>query len=78
MSIDDFIKEISDLLEDIPPQGLHPDTDFKGLKSWDSLAVLTVTDSLEMEFGVLLSKKDYHNSKTLKELYDLLCSRKRG
>jgi acyl carrier protein len=77
MAIEDFLDEVSDLLDEVPTEGLCPSTDFKGLKCWDSLAVLTVTDSIDMEYGVLLNKKDYHNCQTLQELFDLISSRKK-
>ena len=78
MVIEDFLNEVSGLLDEVPAEGLSPNTDFKSLKSWDSLAVLTITDSIDMEYGVLLNKKDYHNCQTLQELFDLISSRKKG
>ncbi|MGC6455601.1 MAG: phosphopantetheine-binding protein [Coraliomargaritaceae bacterium] len=77
MSLDDFIDTISGLLDEVPAEGLNPLTDFKGLKCWDSLAVLTVTDTVDMECGVLLSKNDYQNCQTLEDLYELICARKK-
>lgn len=78
MNLESFIELVSGSLEEVPDAGLHGATDFKGLAFWDSLAVLTVTDSIEMECGVLLKKKDYHDCGTLLELYNLVCSRRDG
>lgn len=78
MDLESFIEEVGGSLEEVPVGGLQGDTDFKGLPCWDSLAVLTVTDSIEMEYGVLLKKEDYHNCGTLEELYTLVSSRRNG
>lgn len=49
---------------------LDADTEYKRLKSWDSLAVLTVTDTIEMEYGVLLRKSDLDAAVTLSDLFE--------
>lgn len=69
MDIESFIKEIGDALSELPEGPLTPETDFKNLKAWDSLAILTVTDTIECEYGVLLKKEDYQACSTIRELY---------
>lgn len=75
MSLEKFIAAFEATVEDVEPGSLHADTDFKSLGSWDSLAVLTVTDLVEMEFRVLLRKDDYTASANLRELYQTICSK---
>jgi len=72
MDLQNFTRHIEASLADTPPGSLSGETDFKGLKSWDSLAVLTVTDTIDMEYGVLLKKEDYQSCATLGELYELV------
>ncbi len=78
MTVEGFIEDVYGSLEDAPAGGLFPETDFKGLDCWDSLAVLAVSNCIEMEYGVIVRKKDYGECRTLRDLYDLVCSRKGG
>jgi acyl carrier protein len=71
-----FLQHIEDSLSEVPEGPLSAETDFKGLKAWDSLAVLTVTDTIDMEYGVLLKKADYQSCVTLRELYDLISTKR--
>lgn len=71
-----FIKHIEDSLTELPEGGLTAETDFKELKAWDSLAVLTVTDTIDMEYGVLLKKADYQSCATLQDLYELILTKR--
>ena len=55
---------------------LNGETEFKKLKTWDSLGVLMVIDGVEMEFGVLLRKQDFDTITTLAELYEQIKQRR--
>ena len=76
MSLEQFIGHFSESLEELPDDPLTGETVFKDLKVWDSLAVLTVTDTIDMEYGVLLKKADYADCATVAALYDLVQSRR--
>jgi len=67
-----FIEDFEASMEEVEPGALSAETEFKGLKSWDSLAILTVTDTVEFEYGVLLRKDDFTDSVTLAQLYHLI------
>lgn len=67
-----FIEDFEAAVDDIESGSLSMETDFKALKSWDSLAILTVTDTVEFEYGVLLRKDDFTQSATLGALYRLI------
>ncbi|CAA6676769.1 MULTISPECIES: acyl carrier protein [unclassified Lentimonas] len=68
MNLDQLIGIFSECLEELPENALAAETKFKDLKAWDSLAVLTVTDEIDMEYGVLLRKTDFQNLATLEDL----------
>jgi acyl carrier protein len=72
MSLQKFIEDFEEAVEDIEPNSLTAATNFKALEAWDSLAVLTVTDVIDMEYAVLLKKKDFDCARTVEELYDLV------
>jgi acyl carrier protein len=76
MSLEKFIADFEEAVEDVAAGTLSADVEFKALKSWDSLAVLTVTDSIEMEYGVLLKRDDFMSNESLTDLYKVV--RKKG
>jgi len=72
MSLKKFITDFEEAMEEMEPGLISGTTAFKELKSWDSLAVLTVTDVIEMEYGVLLTKKNFESVTTIEELYQIV------
>jgi len=68
MELKTFIKNFEEAVEDVEVGSLTDQTRFKDLKSWDSLAILTVTDTIDMEYGVILRKLDFESVDTLFEL----------
>ena len=77
MKLDQLIGIFTESLEELPDDALTGATRFKDLKAWDSLAVLTVTDEIDMEYGVLLRKLDFQKLATIQELCEFVNS-KRG
>ena len=75
MELNTFIKNFEEAVEDLEVGTLTAQTRFKDLKSWDSLAILTVTDTIDMEYGVVARKSDFESVDTLVELYELVQTR---
>ena len=69
MGLEKFIKDFAASVEAVEPGSLAAETKYRELQAWDSLAVLTVTDTIEVEYGVLLNKKDFESAVTIEELY---------
>lgn len=76
MSLDKFIADFEGAVEDVVSGSLSAETPFKALKSWDSLAILTVTDEIELEYGVLLNKQSFESVCTIEDLYQLVCNKR--
>jgi acyl carrier protein len=76
MQIQQFVKAFVGALDDVKPSEVSLLTVFRDLPCWDSLAVLTVTDAIETDFGVLLSKADFDRAKTVQDLYEIAQSKK--
>lgn len=72
MNLEKFIKDFEEAFETVEPGSLLAETKYRDLNSWDSLAVLAITDIVEMEYGVLLNKKDFEDANTIGELYDCI------
>ena len=56
----------------IDPGTVSEDSNIVQLKEWDSLALLSLTDSIDMEFGVLLKKEDIEGAQSVAELWQLI------
>ena len=64
-----FIKHVAEAIEGTEAEALRPEIEFKALPTWDSLARLTLTDTIDMEYGVLLKKEEMDACTTVADLY---------
>ena len=67
-----LISIIEESLYGIDPGTVSEDSNIVQLKEWDSLALLSLTDSIDMEFGVLLKKGDIEGAHSVAELWQLI------
>ena len=74
MDLEKFLKIIKESFDGSLTQELNEESSYKDL-GWDSLSLLTLIDSIDMEFGFLLKREDIELSKSLKDLYDLVKSK---
>jgi acyl carrier protein len=73
MSISTFVNNFQNQLED--PQQIQADTEFKKLKSWDSMTALLVITMIDDEYGVGVNGDDIRKVDTVEELYNILISK---
>lgn len=76
MNLEKFIQDFEEAVEDVEPGSLSAETVFQELGVWDSLAILTVTDEIELEYGVLLNKQSFESVCTIEDLYQLVCNKR--
>lgn len=69
MSLETFIENFEEAVEDIEPGSLSGATEFRSLEAWDSLAVLTVTAMVDLEYDVRFKAETFKNCDTLEALY---------
>jgi len=69
MSLSEFVHVFESAIEAVEPGTLSAKTHFKALKAWDSLAVLTVVDTVDMNYNVLLNQKHFERAETVEDLY---------
>ena len=67
-----LINIIEESLYGIDPGTVSEDSNIVQLKEWDSLALLSLIDSIDMEFGVLLKKRDIEGAQSVAELWQLI------
>ena len=77
MDLNEFIACVAACIEGTDVASMGEDTDFKQLKAWDSLALLTLLDSVDMKYGVILKKAEIDDCADIRALFELVKS-KRG
>ncbi|MCC2957054.1 acyl carrier protein [Massilia sp. IC2-477] len=74
MTVQTFIENFAEALE-MSPGELSPQSEFKELANWDSLAALTVIAMTDEKYNVAVGGADLEQSRTLQELWDRLAQR---
>ena len=74
MTLDEFVKAFAAEFDDTPADQFNPTTNYRELDEWWSLIALSVISMIDDEMGVEITGADLRNSKTIEELYNLVCS----
>lgn len=75
MELNDFIKLFAEQFDDTPAEHFSPETKFRELEEWDSLAALTIIAMVDEEFGKKITGADIRSSETIHDLYNLIMSK---
>ena len=75
MEIKIFIRQFEESLDGLEAGSVDEATVFKELKEWDSLAILTFTDTVDLEYGVLLKKAEIESCDSVRALFHLVQSK---
>ena len=75
MQIEEFIIQVEESLEGVCAGSIEPSTAFQELKEWDSLALLTLSESIDIACGVLLKKNEIESCLTVEALFELVQSK---
>lgn len=76
MEIETFIKKFSEQFEETDSVEFNKKTNFRELKEWDSLMVLSIIAMVDEEYEVKLKGDDILNSITIEDLYNTVASKK--
>lgn len=71
-TMDEFIANFENTIEGVEPGSLSPETVFRSLKQWDSLALLMFIDMIDAEYDVRLNSRQMKEAQTLGVLYRLI------
>lgn len=69
-----FIQNFADQLDDTDAAVLTPETEFRQLDDWSSLAALSIIAMIDEEYGVTIGSDAFKNAKTIQNLYDIINS----
>jgi len=76
MNIESFIEKLAAEFEEVEPDTLKPDTNFRDLDDWSSMYALIVIALIDTEYNVRIKGEDLSKIETVQELYDLVENRK--
>lgn len=71
MDIQQFIAELEAGLQGAVPGLIRPETVFRELPIWDSLAALTMLSVVDSLFGFQMSAERLRSCRTVQEVFDL-------
>ena len=74
MDIQEFINHFEDVLEDTDISTLTPDTNFRELDEWSSLAALSTMAMVNNEYDVELTAEEMRNNTTFIDLFNVVKS----
>lgn len=74
MDINEFVNHIAEQFDDAT--GLTLETKFREVEGWCSIVALSIIAMADEEYGVTLKGDDIKKSETIKDLFDLVSSRK--
>lgn len=72
MDIKEFIQNFADQLDDTDAEVLTPETEFRELDDWSSLAALSIIAMIYEEYGVSIDNETFKNAKTIQDLFYII------
>jgi len=76
MNIQEFISIIEEEFDDVEKGTLVPTTSFRQMEGWSSMHALILIALVDNHFDVLLTGEELRGLNTIKDLFDLLASKK--
>ena len=74
MDIQEFINHFEDVFEDTDLNTLKPETNFRKLEEWSSLAALSTMAMVSDEYDVELTADEMRGANTFEELFNIVKS----
>ncbi|MBI3519356.1 MAG: hypothetical protein HY062_08365 [Bacteroidetes bacterium] len=74
--LNDFVNLIKSMFSEKENGSISIDTDLKTLKEWSSLQNMILVTELDKVYNVIVTIEDFNNSKTLKELFEVIVAKK--
>lgn len=72
MDIKDFIQNFANQLDDTDAEVLTPETEFRQLDEWSSLAALSIIAMIDEEYDKTIGSETFKRAKTIQDLFDLI------
>lgn len=75
MEIREFIEKFAEAIEAEAPETLTPETIFRDLDEWSSLAGLSVMALADEKYGKEISGNDIRKANTIQQLFEVITSK---
>lgn len=72
MTIDEFTRRLEEEFEDVTPETLTPETNYRDIPEFSSMYALIIIAFIDSEFDVLLTGEELRKANTVRDLYDLI------
>lgn len=72
MEFKEFIQNFADQLDDTEAEVLTPETEFRELDDWSSLAALSIIAMMYEEYKVSVDNETFKQANTIQDLFDLV------
>lgn len=76
MELQNFITKFAEQFEETSIEEFAADLEFKSLDEWSSLTMLSIIAMIDDEYGVTIKGDEIRKSETIKDLFDLVKSKK--
>jgi acyl carrier protein len=77
MEINEFIKDFADQFDETELDEFKPETNYReDIDEWSSLTGLAILNMIDKKYGVKLTATDIKDTKTIKDIYNLIVSKK--
>lgn len=75
MDLNDFVSKVEAEIEDLEVGSLTADKDYREIEQWSSMYALILIAMIDTEYDVTLSGEDLKQSKTVRDLYEIVKSK---
>ena len=75
--MEEFIKNFANQFDDMDLSEFQPETKFRDLEEWSSLAALSVMAMIDEEYNVQINGNDMRNALTIGDLYNIVKNKMR-
>lgn len=75
ISIEEFTQLLEKEFEELPPNTLTPDTNYRDIPNWSSMHALIIIAFADANFGVELTASDLRSTQTIRDLYNIIQSK---
>ena len=76
MNVQQFVTQFEAIMEDVEPGSLAPETVFRDVPQWDSLAAIGLLVMVNTEYEVTLTGNELKTATTIQDLYNMVAAKK--
>ena len=75
MELNDFIAKFAEQFDDTDVSEFTPETEFKALDEWSSLAALSIIAMIDDEYDITIKGNDIREAETIEDLFNSVKSK---